>query len=151
MQKLLIVVIVVLSITGVAAASPQTDVMTVVHQFVDGFNKGDAKTALATCASQTLIIDEFPPHVWQGTNACSAWATDYEADAKKNGVTYGVVTLAEPKHVDITGDVAYVVVPADYVYNKNGKPMKETGSLFTLVLQKGASGWRIIGWAWAKN
>ena len=35
---------------GRAKASAQTDVMATVHQFVDGFNKGDVKSALAACA-----------------------------------------------------------------------------------------------------
>ena len=151
MRKLVIAVIVVVCMSSLAAASEQTEVMAPVHQFVEGFNKGDAKSALATCADRTLIIDEFPPHVWQGAGACSAWANDYEADAKKNGITDGVVTLGTPKHVDITGDVAYVVVPATYAYKKNSKTMKETGSTFTLVLQKGAAGWRITAWAWSKE
>lgn len=136
---------------GIATAANQADVMKPVHQFVDGFNKGDAKTALAACADQTYIIDEFPPYEWHGAGACSTWANDYEADAKKNGITDGVVTLGKPKHVDITGDRAYVVVPASYTWKQNGKPMKETGSTFTLVLQQGAAGWRITAWSWAKQ
>ena len=38
-----------------AAPSEKTDMMVPVHQFVDGFNKGDTKTALAACADQTSI------------------------------------------------------------------------------------------------
>jgi ketosteroid isomerase-like protein len=118
---------------------------------VDGFNKGDTKTAVAACAEQTSIIDEFPPHEWHGAGACAKWANDFDADAKKNGITDGIVTLGTPRHVDITGDRAYVVVPASYTFKKKGKPAKETGSTLTLALQKEASGWRISGWAWAKR
>jgi hypothetical protein len=32
-----------------------------------------------------------------------------------------------------------------------GTPAKQTGSMFTLVLQRGAAGWRITAWSWAKN
>src|SRR2546425_306507 len=42
--------------------STQTTVLATIHQFVDGFNKGDTKTLLAACADQTSILDEFPPH-----------------------------------------------------------------------------------------
>ena len=132
-------------------ASAKTDVLAPVHQFVDGFNKGDTKTALAACADQTSIIDEFPPHEWHGAGACAKWMSDYDADAKKNGITDGIVTLGTPAHVDITADRAYVVVPSDYTFKKQGKPVKETGSMFTFALQKGADGWRITGWAWAKR
>ena len=58
---------------------------------VDGFNKGDTKTAAAACADQTAIIDEFAPHAWQGTGACLAWMKDYDSDAKKEGITDGIV------------------------------------------------------------
>ena len=125
--------------------------MVPVHQFVDGFNKGDTKTAAAACADQTSIIDEFPPHEWHGAGACAKWMNDYDADAKKNGITNGIVTLNKPRHIDITADRAYVVIPANYTFKKKGKPVKETGSILTLALQKGAAGWRITGWAWTKH
>src|ERR1700736_568009 len=96
---------------GSAAASEQTAVMATVHQFIDGFNKGDAKTALAACASPASIIDDVPPHEWHGPTACADWANDYSADAKKNGITDGIVTLGTPWHVAVTGNRAYVVVP----------------------------------------
>jgi len=134
-----------------AAASEKTDVMVPLHQFIDGFNKGDLKTALAQCAEQTSIIDEFPPHEWHGSGACSTWVNDFDADAKKNGITDGMVTLGKPRHVDITADKAYVVVPANYTYKQKGKPMKEMGSTLTVALQKAAAGWRITRWAWTKK
>ena len=129
----------------------QTAVMGVVHQFVDGFNKGDMKVMSATCADQAAILDEFPPHEWHGAGACAKWAGDYEADAKKNGITDGVVTLSAPTHVDVTGDRAYMVVPANYSFKVKGKATGETGSIITLALQKSAAGWKITGWAWAKH
>jgi ketosteroid isomerase-like protein len=136
---------------GQTAASEKADVMVPVRQFTDAFNKGDKKAAEATCADQTSIIDEFPPHEWHGAGACSKWFDDYDADAKKNGITDGIVTLGKTRHIDVTGDRAYFVAPANYTYKKNGKPVKETGSMFTLALQKGEAGWRITGWAWTKN
>ena len=134
-----------------AFASDTAGVMAAVHQFVDGFNKGDAATALAACAPEASIVDEFPPHEWHGRGACSQWANAYDANAKREGITDGLVTLAAPRHVDVSADRAYVVVPADYTYKQHGKPVKETGSIFTVALRKIASHWRITGWAWAKN
>lgn len=151
MRKMLFALAVAAFVAAPAAASEKTDVMAPVHQFIDGFNKGDVKTALAACAEQTSIIDEFPPHEWHGPGACAKWAEDYGADVKKNGITDGIVTLGKPRHIDVTGDRAYVVVPASYAYKVKGKPAKETGSLLTLALQKGAAGWRIAGWTWTKG
>ena len=131
--------------------SAQTAVLVSVRQFVDGFNKGDTKTLLAACADQRSILDEFSPHEWHGTGACAKWVSDFDADAKKNGITDGVVTLSNPSHVDITADHAYVVIPANYAFKQKGRPVSEVGSIITLTLQKSQSGWRITGWSWAKH
>ncbi|MGZ3499140.1 MAG: hypothetical protein ACXWNJ_18940 [Vulcanimicrobiaceae bacterium] len=151
MRRVILAIVIVVLTAGSAAASEKTGVMASVHQFVDGFNKGDAKTALAACGPQSSIIDEFPPYKWQGATACSDWARDYDANSKKQGVTDGIVTLGQPRHVDITGDRAYVVIPANYTYKQHGKPVTESGSMFTVTLQKVAADWRITGWAWAKH
>ena len=151
MRRILIALALAVLAQGATVAQDKTAVMAPVHQFVDAFNKGDTKTAVAACADQTSIIDEFPPHEWHGSGACAKWANDFDADAKKKGITDEVVTLGSPRHIDITGDRAYVVVPADYAYKQKGKSVKETGSILTVALQKSAAGWRMTGWSWAKN
>jgi ketosteroid isomerase-like protein len=151
MHKICIALAVAVLATGATAASDKTDVTAVVHRFVDGFNKGDVNAALAACADQTSIIDEFPPYEWHGAGACATWMNDYDADAKTNGITDGVVTLGDARHVDVTGDRAYVVVPANYKFKKKGKPVEEVGSMLTIAFQKSEAGWRITGWSWAKH
>ena len=136
---------------GSSVQSDKTGVMAAVNQFVDGFNKGDVKRTVAACADQTSILDEFPPHEWHGARACGKWLADYDTDAKKKGITDGFVTLETPRHIDITGDRAYVVVPANYAFKRKGKPVKETDSMLTLTLQKSVKGWLLNGWSWAKN
>lgn len=141
-----VVLVMVAAELAVAAENPeQAATMKTVIQFADGFNKADGKAMLATCAHQTSIVDEFPPHAWQ---ACAAWLNDYNAWAKKNGVTDGMVTLGDPKHVDITGNRAYVVVPVTFTSKHNGETTNEGGSMLTLVLQKSTAGWRISAWTW---
>ena len=136
---------------GPAAAGDDAGVMATVNQFADAFNKGDTKTAVAACADQTSIIDEFPPYEWHGAGACAKWAADYDADSKKNGITPGPVTLGKPRHIDVAGDRAYVVVPATYEFTQKGKAVKQTHSTLTVALQKGAAGWRIVAWTWSKG
>ena len=134
--------------SGPVAASEKTDVMAVMHQWVDGFNNGDMKSWVATCADQTSIIDDIPPHEWHGAGGCSKWWDDFNAFTKANEITDGKVTLGKPRHIDITADRAYIVVPANFTYNMKGKPMKQSGSIVTVAMQKVASGWRMTGWAW---
>ena len=153
MQKLWLGLVAVAVAAGMPAhaqqAGQQADVMAVVNRFVDGFNKGDTKALVAACAAQTSIIDEFPPHEWHGTGACRSWANDYNANAKKEGITDGVVVLTKPTHVDVTGGRAYVVIPSNYSWKQKGKPMKEEGSAFAFALQKMGTTWKIVGWSWA--
>ena len=138
-------------VPGKAAASPASDVMAAINHAVVAFNKGDMKTWTAACASPAAVIDDFPPHSWQGSTACADWASSYTAFSKKNGITDGIVTLSTPWHVAVTGAHAYVVCPATFTYKQNGKPMKESGSIFTLVLTKSTTGWLITSWAWAQH
>jgi ketosteroid isomerase-like protein len=132
-----------------AIASPATDALAVVQQFVTAFNKGDAKAEAALCTSPASILDDFSPHTWQGPTACADWESGYEDWAKQNNVTEGRVTIAKPWHVNVTGSRAYVVVPATFAYKDHGKSVMQTGSVWTVVLVKAARGWRITAWAWA--
>jgi hypothetical protein len=113
-----------------AIASEKTDAMAPVHQFIDGFNKGDMKSAIAACADEASVIDDFPPHEWQGTGACEKWATGFDAIAKKEGISDARITLGESRHVDVTDDFAYVVVPVTLISKQKGK-QKKLPSMFT--------------------
>jgi ketosteroid isomerase-like protein len=151
MRRYVFVLALVVLIGGAAVAQDNQAVVTPVRQFVDAFNKGDAKGVAATCADSASIIDEFAPYAWHGANACAKWMSDYFADAKKNGMTEGMVSMGTPRHVDVTGDVAYVVAPTEFSYKLKGKATKESGAALTIVLKKGAQGWRITAWSWTKG
>jgi len=56
--------------------------------------------------------------------------------------------VGAPLHNNITGDSAYVVVPATMTFKVGGKQV--TGAFFTVALRKFAEGWRIAAWAWTK-
>lgn len=134
-----------------AAASDRTDAIATVNKFVKDFNVGDMKAAAADCSDVIHIIDEFPPYEWHGADSCSRWSSDLDAINQKNGVTNPKVTLGVPRHVEIMGGTAYVVLPANYLFDQKGKPVRETGSVLTCVLKKGQSGWRIVAWSWSKH
>ncbi|MEO7971444.1 MAG: nuclear transport factor 2 family protein [bacterium] len=151
MRKILLtLILVVLAAASIVAVDSKKEVMRPIHQFVDSLNKGDLKTMAAACAEQTSIIDEFPPHEWHGAGACSNWANDYNTDAQKNGITDGALKLGIPRHIDIAGDNAYVVVPANYTFKQKGKLVREIRATFTVALHNGEGGWRITGWSWSK-
>lgn len=133
-----------------AIATERDDIMKPVHQWVDSLNKGDGATAVGACAPDAVIVDEFPPHMWQGERGCARWVDELTAYNKSIGLTDGVNTLRKPRRIDITGNNAYVVVPADFRFKLNGKKDAEIGALFTVALRKTADGWRITGWSWSR-
>ena len=61
------------------------------------------------------------------------------------------ITLDEPRHVDVTGDFAYVVVPATVTFDLGDREITQTGSLFTVALRKVDTDWRLSAWAWTKG
>ena len=134
-------------LTGEALASEEAAVMAPIRLFIDGFNKGDLKAAVAGCADEAFVIDDFPPHAWQG-KGCEKWADAFAALARKEGITGAKITAGTPRHIDINDVQAYVVMPVTLVVNRSGKP-KKLPSIFTASLHKEASGWRMTGWAWA--
>ena len=150
MHKIFIAFATVVAGAGSAVASQAAEVMAPVRQFINGFNKGDVKMAQAACTEQGFIIDDFPPHAWAGSGATAKWLRDLDAFEKKNGTSAPSVILDKPRQVDVTGTRAYVVVATKLSYKKGGQPVNENG-LMTLVLNKGAGGWRIAAWSWTDN
>jgi ketosteroid isomerase-like protein len=148
MTRTIIACAIALLSAGIAGASEKTDVMAVIHQMVDGFNRGDMKSSVAACADQAVVVDDTPPHVWQGSGACAAWKDAYDAWTKSNDVTGVSEEIIKVRHIDISGDFAYVVQSARLHWIEKGKPMSEK-AIETVTLKKTASGWRITGWAWA--
>jgi len=61
------------------------------------------------------------------------------------------VALGKPLHANVTGDAAYVVVPATMTFKLKGKQVTQSGALFTVALRKLPAGWRLASWAWAKG
>src|SRR5258707_13797429 len=84
--------------------SAQTAGLASVHQFADGFNKGDMKMLLAACAGQTSILDEFPPHDWHGAGAGAKGVADFDAVAEQNGLTEGFVNHGNRRDVQYPAD-----------------------------------------------
>jgi len=131
--------------------SDQNDPAAAVRTYIDHFNKGDAPGMAACFAPQATILDGMPPHVWHGATAPQEWYRDVLTEGEQHGASEYFVTLDQPRHANVTGDSAYVVVPATMKFSLHGKPVTQTGATFTVALRKVAGAWRIAAWAWAKG
>jgi ketosteroid isomerase-like protein len=150
MRKLLLVFAFALISTAEVRAQ-MNDPMAAVNAYIAAFNKGDAKAMAATCANPMSILDGMAPHVWHGPTACEDWYRDVLIEGEHLDAVGYAVTLGKPRHVNITGDAAYVVVPTTMTFKLKGKQITQTGAVWTLALRKVDDGWRIAAWAWAKG
>ena len=135
-----------------STAQPDTaEPMAAARQYIESFNKGDMKALAASCAVPMSILDGMAPHVWQGPTASEDWYRDAMTEGEHVGATDYFVALGEPRHVNITGDSAYVVVPASMSFKVHGTQVTQSGATFTVALQRLDEGWRVRSWAWAKG
>jgi ketosteroid isomerase-like protein len=134
-----------------ASAVVADDPMAAVRKYVDAFNLGDAAGMATTFAVPGSILDGMAPHVWQGPTATQDWYRDVLVEGKQHGASDYFITLSEPLHNNVTGDNAYVVVPATMTFKVRGEQVTQSGAVFTVALRKLADGWRIAAWAWAKG
>lgn len=149
MNKSFVFILVNILLVPAAMAAPSGDVTVPIHQFIDGFNRGDTKSGLAAYADGSLsITDEFPPHLWVGPKAAHEWAAEYDKHAKATGVSDGSVKYGDPTRTEIRGDLAYVVIPTVYSYKEHGNATIEEGQM-TFVLHRSSGGWKIRAWTWA--
>jgi ketosteroid isomerase-like protein len=129
-----------------ATASDEADVRSVLHQWSASFNSGDSKTVNSTCAANAIVLDDFPPHVWQGPAACSRWFKDFQAYAAKAAITDANIVEGKTAHLEFDSGYAYLVASVTLSFRKSGKPVTATG-VITMALHKGGAGWLITGFA----
>jgi ketosteroid isomerase-like protein len=151
MRRILIPLVVAAWAAAPVVASEENDVMAVMRQWTGLFRHDTANAALATCADDASIIDDIPPYVWLGSGACARWANVLFVESEKSAVTDLSSVLLNPRHIQITADRAYAVVPINFTFKLNGKTIKETGTVLTAALEKVPAGWRITAMAIAEH
>ncbi|ODQ94427.1 YybH family protein [Mycolicibacterium holsaticum] len=122
-----------------------------VQKYIAAFNDGDEPAMSAMFAPDGVIVDGMAPHVWLGPDAAKQWYRDVLAEAEHHGATGYSVTLDEPLHHDVTGDTAYLVLPATMRFSVKAVQVTQTGAHFTVALRRLTGGWRIAAWAWTKG
>jgi hypothetical protein len=72
-------------------------------------------------------------------------------EGEEHGASGYFVSVGEPLHNNITGDSAYLVLPATMTFDVKGTKVTQSGAVFTFGLRKVTEGWRVAAWAWAKG
>jgi hypothetical protein len=150
MKRVLVALLCSMALMAAASAAPsEAELMKPVHQFMDSFNKGDAAGAeKANVTTGVTIIDEVPPHLWQGAGAFKAWVADLEKAEKAAGYSDQKITLGKVNLSTSTGDDAYISLNAAYSYKEKGAAKTEPASM-TFALKKVGGEWKIAAWTWS--
>lgn len=122
-----------------------------VQRYVEAFNSADVDAMSAQCADPMQILDGMAPHVWQGATATRDWWRDVLTEGEHLGASGYRISLEEPRHVDVSGDFAYVVVPATMTFDLKGASRTQSGSTFTVALRSHDDRWLIAAWSWSKG
>ncbi|MET1027262.1 MAG: nuclear transport factor 2 family protein [Dongiaceae bacterium] len=130
-----------------AFAADRDDILSVIQQSIDSYNKGDNAAAMPHFMKSPVLIDDLPPYHFQGANAISDWGKSYAADSRKNAITEPSMKLLQVKDVEVSGPHAYVAWPAIYSFKQDGKPIQQDCSI-TVVLQKVDGNWLVAAWVW---
>jgi ketosteroid isomerase-like protein len=122
-----------------------------IQQYIGAFNNGDVKAMAAMCDDPMAILDGMAPHVWHGPQATQDWYKDVLIEGEHLGAKDYKVDLGTPLHANVTGDAAYLVLPATMTFKLQGKQVTQSGAHFTVALRRLGAQWRLTSWAWAKG
>ncbi|SFJ58886.1 YybH family protein [Planctomicrobium piriforme] len=122
-----------------------------IHNYIQAFNKGDGEGMAAMFAESGSILDGMAPHQWLGPRAAQDWYRDVLTEGQQQHASGYHVVFGEPLHNNITGDSAYLVLPATMTFKIHDRQVTQSGAFFTVALRKLADGWRIASWAWTKG
>jgi hypothetical protein len=132
-----------------ALASDETEVVSRIQQVVDAGNKNLNADLTPNFMPSVVIVDDLPPYVFEGptADAMSNWLKAYGTDSEKNGITDFSMKLLKARQVRVSGDRAYIAVPAIYMFKEHLKPSRTKG-IVTATLKKVDNKWLIATWSW---
>jgi len=131
-----------------AARAAGADAETTISQFSAALHAGDSKTAKSFLTARPVILDDVAPYYWAGANAFDRWQADLAKTSAARGMSEEDATLGAPRRVEVSGDHAYVILPATHTFKMKGQAMREAAEL-TFALARDAGGaWKITSWTW---
>lgn len=131
-------------------ADVNTDLKEVLTANFDALMKYDVVGYHATTTKNAIIIDEFTPFIWPGSESAEHYVNDFKALMAKLKVTNVHVTIKDLIFIERSGNSCYAVFPIILTESDaQGKPQSEEGLQTVTVIKTSAEKWRISSTSWS--
>ena len=123
-----------------------------VRAWVDAFNRWDFAYPQDAFEEDAVVIDQFPPFLWQGNASARQWWTalmgETMAEHERRSISKQRLELGPMQFVQSDGLTANFVQPATLTWTAKGQS-HEMKALWVATERKAGSSWRISSHAWA--
>jgi SnoaL-like domain len=133
--------------SGVARERPDAEIMAPIERiarFMETLDSQFLDDAFA--GGEVVLIENFSPYVFEGSDAVARWAKGFAKHAKNIGDLRHSFGDAQDFHLD--GELAFLSIPTTWRGTIGASSFIETGG-WAFVLVKHAGGWRVRNYGWA--
>lgn len=132
---------------ALAVTQPPAAIMAPINAAVDAVNSENPAATKGLYTTDAVVVDEFAPFSWSGTNAGAGWIGTLQTMSAQQHITDVRGVLHPAASFSIQGNSAYASFPTDVHFTLNGKPQVEHGT-FAFTLRKEGDGWKIVTQTW---
>jgi len=131
---------------AMADAQPDASMLAPIEKVVRFMETGDATGLSGFADRDVVIIENFPPFLFDGNDAVSRWAAEMRAHlADVTGLEH---TFGTVQNFSVDGDLVFLSLPTNWKGIANGRRFDEDGGwAFVLVKERGE--WRVRNYGWA--
>lgn len=127
-------------------ADPTTEMMAPVEKIAHFIATGD-KTDLSAFADQgVVIVENFAPHLFEGPDAVSHWASEMRAHTAQLANLKHI--FGPPQDFTVSGERVFFSLPTHWSGVSKGRHFGEDGG-WAFVLTRQGSEWRVLSYGWA--
>jgi len=106
----------------------------------------DGPVNLYRLYGEVVLIENFPPYVFEGSDAVARWAKGFAKHAKNMEELRH--SFGDPQDFHLDGELAFLSLPTTWRGTIGASSFIETGG-WAFVLVKHAGGWRVRNYGWA--
>ena len=95
-----------------------------------------------------VVVENFPPFLFEGGDALGRWRDGFRAHAARNGLSDLACRFGDAQDFAQEGARVFFVLPTTWSGLAHGAPFSESGG-WAFVLDEDGGRWRIRSYAWA--